>query len=199
VLTSLMPAEPEAIGLLALMLLTDARRPARLDEAGEVVTLEEQDRTRWDGGEIGEGLTLLDAALRHRRAGQYQLQAAIAACHARAADPADTDWAQIAWVYGQLRELLPSAVVELNRAVAVAMADGPAAGLAIVEELDAGGLLADYHLLPATRADFLRRLGRLQEAAAAYRQALELAATEPEQRFLARRLAEVRGADRGRG
>jgi RNA polymerase sigma-70 factor (ECF subfamily) len=197
VLTALMPAEPEAIGLLALMLLTDARRPARLDEAGELVTLEEQDRGRWDDGEIGEGLTLLEAALRHRHAGQYQLQAAIAACHARAADPADTDWAQIAWVYGQLRGLVPSAVVELNRAVAVAMADGPAAGLAILEELEADGLLADYHLLTATRADFLRRLGRPQEAAAAYRQALELAPTEPEQRFLARRLAEVNSADSG--
>jgi RNA polymerase sigma-70 factor, ECF subfamily len=195
VLTTLMPAEPEAIGLLALMLLTDARRPARLDEAGELVTLEEQDRGRWDDGEIGEGLTLLGAALRHQHAGQYQLQAAIAACHARAADPADTDWAQIAWVYGQLRELLPSAVVELNLAVAVAMADGPAAGLAIVAELEAGGLLPDYHLLAATRADFLRRLDRPQEAAAAYRQALELAPTEPEQRFLARRLAEVSSAD----
>jgi len=177
------------------MLLTDARRPARLDEAGELVTLEEQDRGRWDDGEIGEGLALLDAALRHRHAGPYQLQAAIAACHARAADPADTDWAQIAWVYGQLRGLLPSAVVELNRAVAVAMAEGPAAGLTIVAELEAGGLLTDYHLLAATRADFLRRLGRPQEAAAAYRQALELAPTEPEQRFLARRLAEVSSAD----
>ena len=125
VLASLMPAEPEVTGLLALMLLTDARRPARLDDDGDVVPLEEQDRTRWDRAEISEGLDLLAAALRHRRAGQYLLQAAIAACHARAASPADTDWAQIATLYGALREVLPSAVVELNRAVAVAMADGP--------------------------------------------------------------------------
>ncbi len=194
VLTNLMPAEPEASGLLALMLLTDARRAARLDDAGDVVTLDEQDRSRWNTGEIGEGIGLLEAALRHRRAGQYQLQAAIAACHASAADPADTDWARIALLYGQLREVVPSPVVELNRAVAIAMADGPAAGLAIVDELGAGGQLAGYHLLAATRADFLRRLGRLNEAAESYRQALELAATEPEQRFLAKRLEEVTGA-----
>jgi RNA polymerase sigma-70 factor (ECF subfamily) len=191
VLATLMPAEPETTGLLALMLLTDARRPARLDSDGDVVTLDEQDRTRWDADEIDEGLGLLDAALRHRRAGQYQVQAAIAACHARAADPADTDWPEIAALYGRLRELLPSAVVELNRAVAVAMADGPAAGLALVEALDAGGQLAGYHLLEATRADFLRRLGRLDDAAASYREALELAATEPERRYLTRRLTEV--------
>jgi RNA polymerase sigma-70 factor, ECF subfamily len=128
ILAGLMPAEPETSGLLALMLLTDARRPARFDARGDVITLDEQDRNRWDAAEIGEGLALLDAAIRHRRAGQYQLQAAIAACHARAADPADTDWAQIAALYGLLREVTPSAVVELNRAVAVAMADGPAAG-----------------------------------------------------------------------
>jgi len=186
-----MPAEPEATGLLALMLLTDSRRPARLDSGGDVVTLDEQDRSRWDAAEIDEGLGLIDAALRHRRAGQYQVQAAIAACHARAADPADTDWAEIAALYGWLRELVPSAVVELNRAVAVAMADGPAAGLALVDALDAGGQLPGYHLLEATRADLLRRLGRLDEAAASYRTALALAATEPERRYLTRRLAEV--------
>ncbi len=191
VLTKLMPAEPEASGLLALMLLTDARRPARLDDAGDVVTLDEQDRSRWDTGEIGEGIGLLEAALRHRRAGQYQLQAAIAACHASAADAADTDWARIALLYGKLREIVPSAVVELNRAVAIAMADGPAVGLAIVDELGAGGRLTGYHLLAATRADFLRRLGRMDEAAESYRQALELSATEPEQRFLAKRIEEV--------
>jgi RNA polymerase sigma-70 factor, ECF subfamily len=191
VLASLMPAEPETTGLLALMLLTDARRPARLDSGGDVVTLDEQDRSRWDSTEINEGLGLLDAALRHRRAGQYQVQAAIAACHARAADPADTDWPEIAALYGRLRELVPSAVVELNRAVAVAMSDGPAAGLSLVDALNAGGQLAGYHLLEATRADFLRRLGRLDEAAASYREALALAATEPERRYLTRRLAEV--------
>jgi RNA polymerase sigma-70 factor (ECF subfamily) len=191
VLTSLMPAEPEVTGLLALMLLTDARRPARLDRRGDVVTLEEQDRAQWDQAEISEGLAALEAALRHRRAGQYQVQAAIAACHAQAADPDDTDWAQIASLYARLRELVPSAVVELNRAVAVAMADGPAAGLALVEALEAGSQLAGYHLLQATRADLLRRLGRLDEAAASYREALALTATEPERRFLSRRLAEI--------
>jgi RNA polymerase sigma-70 factor (ECF subfamily) len=196
VLTSLMPAEPEATGLLALMLLTDARRPARLDDSGDVITLDEQDRSRWDADQIGEGLGLLDVALRHRRAGQYQVQAAIAACHARAADPAETDWAEIAGLYGRLRELLPSAVVELNRAVAVAMADGPAAGLALVNALDADGRLAGYHLLEATRADLLRRLGRFDEAAASYRDALALAATEPERRFLRGRLAEVTAGQR---
>ena len=193
VLISLMPAEPEASGLLALMLLTDARRVARLDEHGDLITLEEQDRSRWDRDEIGEGIGLLDAALRHRRAGQYQLQAAIAACHARAADPADTDWSQIALLYRQLHGFLPSAVVELNRAVAVAMADGPEAGLTIIDALEASGQLPAYHLLAATRADFLRRLGRGEEAAASYRQALELVATEPERRFLTRRLEEVSG------
>jgi RNA polymerase sigma-70 factor (ECF subfamily) len=197
VLTNLMPAEPEASGLLALMLLTDARRAARLDDAGDVVTLDEQDRSRWNQDEIGEGIGLLETALRHRRAGQYQLQAAIAACHASAADPADTDWAEIALLYGELRGIVPSAVVELNRAVAIAMADGPAVGLAIVDELGAGGQLAGYHLLAATRADFLRRLGRLDEAAQSYRRALELAATEPEQRFLAKRLEEVTASQPG--
>ena len=173
------------------MLLTDARRPARLDRDGDVVPLEEQDRTRWDRAEISEGLDLLAAALRHRQAGQYLLQAAIAACHARAASPADTDWAQIASLYAALREVVPSPVVELNRAVAVAMADGPDAGLALVEALERESQLAGYHLLQATRADLLRRLGRLDEAAASYRAALALTATEPERRFLARRLAEI--------
>jgi RNA polymerase sigma-70 factor, ECF subfamily len=191
VLTGLMPAEPEATGLLALMLLNDARKAARLDQDGDVVTLEDQDRTRWDAAEMTEGLGLLDAALRHRRAGPYQLQAAIAACHAQAADYAETDWAQIALLYGQLHKVLPSAVVELNRAVAVAMADGPAAGLEIVERLDASEQLGGYYLLAATRADLLRRLGRRGEAAASYRAALAAAATEPERRFLARRLDEV--------
>ena len=140
-----------------------------------------------------EPLGLLDAALRHDRAGPYQLQAAIAACHTTAADAADTDWAQIAQLYGRLAQLVPSAVVELNRAVAVAMADGPAAGLQLVEALDASGDLAGYHLLPATRADLLRRLKRHAEAAASYREALELAATDAERRYLAQRLAETTG------
>jgi RNA polymerase sigma-70 factor, ECF subfamily len=197
VLANLMPGEPETTGLLALMLLTDARRPARLDDNGDVITLDEQDRSAWDAGYIEEGLGLLDAALRHRRAGPYQVQAAIAACHARAADAAETDWAEIAGLYGRLRDLVPSAVVELNRAVAVAMADGPAAGLALVDALDAGGQLTGYHLLEATRADLLRRLGRFDEAAARYRDALALAATEPERRYLTRRLAEVSAAQPG--
>jgi RNA polymerase sigma-70 factor, ECF subfamily len=191
VLNSLMPAEPETCGLLALLLLTDARRGARLDDNGDVITLDRQDRTQWDIAKVSEGLELLGSALRHRRVGQYQLQAAIAACHARAADPADTDWAQIAALYGRLYEILPSPVVELNRAVAISMADGPAAALAIVEDLDASGQLAGYHLLAATRADMLRRLGRLEEAAEWYREAIAMSSTEPEQRFLTRRLDEV--------
>jgi RNA polymerase sigma-70 factor (ECF subfamily) len=187
----LMPDEPEALGLLALMLLHHARRAARVDDAGELVTLEDQDRTRWDRGAIDEGTAVLETALRRGRPGPFQLQAAIAACHATAADAADTDWAQIAALYGELVRIVPSAVVRLNQAVAVAMADGPAAGLAIVESLEASGGPAGYHLLPATRADLLRRLGRLDEAAGAYREALALAATEAERRYLARRLAET--------
>jgi RNA polymerase sigma-70 factor (ECF subfamily) len=196
-LVSLMPDEPEALGLLALMLLHHARRAARVDDAGDVVTLEDQDRALWDATEIDEGLGLLDAALRQDRAGSYQLQASIAGCHVSAASAADTDWARIAELYGRLAPLVPSAVVELNRAVAVAMADGPAAGLMLVQALEASGALAGYHLLPATRADLLRRLERHAEAAAGYREALELASTEAERRYLTRRLAEVtEGADR---
>ena len=190
-LTRLMPDEPEAVGLLALMLLQDARSAARLDDCGELVRLEDQDRSRWDAAEIDEGIRLLEAALRRQRAGPYQLQAAIAACHAEAAQAAETDWQQIALLYGELRRIIPSAVVELNRAVAVAMADGPAAGLALVDELAASGELAGYYLLPATRADLLRRLDRREDATASYREALDLAATEPERRYLSRRLAEV--------
>ena len=192
-LTALMPDEPEAAGLLALMLLQDARSAARLDDDGELVSLEEQDRSRWDAAKIAEGIRLLEAALRRQRAGPYQLQAAIAACHAEAAQASDTDWAQIAQLYGELRRLVPSAVIELNRAVAVAMADGPAAGLPLVDELAAGGALTGYYLLPATRADLLRRMERSDEAAASYRQALDLVATGPERRYLSRRLAEVGG------
>ncbi len=192
-LASLMPDEPEAAGLLALMLLQDARRAARIDDTGELVSLEDQDRSQWDQAEISEGRNLLAAALRRQRAGPYQIQAAIAACHADAGRASDTDWAQIALLYGRLREVVPSAVVELNRAVAVAMADGPAAGLELVESLEAGGTLAGYYLLPATRADLLRRLERWPEAAAGYRQALGQVATEPERRYLSKRLAEVGG------
>jgi RNA polymerase sigma-70 factor (ECF subfamily) len=186
-----MPDEPEVEGLLALLLLHDARRATRVDEAGELVTLEHQDRSRWDAGEIAEGADLLEAALRRGRPGAYQVQAAIAACHATAADEADTDWTEIAALYGQLARLVPSPVVELNRAVAVGMAEGPAAGLALVEALEASGALAGYHLLPATRADLLRRLGRPAEASAAYREALALATTDTERRYLTRRLEEA--------
>ncbi len=192
-LSGLMPDEPEAAGLLALMLLQDARAAARLDEDGDLVSLEEQDRSRWNPAEIAEGISLLGAALRRQKAGPYQLQAAIAACHAEAARPGDTDWAQIALLYGELRRLVPSAVVELNRAVAVAMADGPQAGLALVDELAGSGQLDGYYLLPATRADLLRRMDKRDAAADSYREALGLAATEPERRYLARRLAEVSG------
>jgi RNA polymerase sigma-70 factor (ECF subfamily) len=190
-LAGLMPDEPEALGLLALMLLHHARRAARVDDAGDLVTLEDQDRARWDRTAIDEGLELLDTALAHDRAGPYQLQAAIAACHATATRAADTDWGRIARLYGRLAELVPSAVVELNRAVAVAMADGPAAGLELVDALDASGALAGYHLLAATRADLLDRLGRHAEAVAAYRAALDGASTEAERRHLARRLEDA--------
>jgi RNA polymerase sigma-70 factor, ECF subfamily len=191
ILAELMADEPEALGLLALMLLQHSRRTARLDGAGDLVTLEEQDRSRWDASEIEEGVGLLDDALRHDSAGYYQLQAAIAACHATAQDAVDTDWSRIAVLYGRLAGLAGSPVVELNRAVAVAMAEGPAAGLELVESLEASGALAGYHLLPATRADLLRRLDRRADAAAAYREALELAATDAERRYLQRRLGEI--------
>jgi RNA polymerase sigma-70 factor (ECF subfamily) len=192
-LARLMPDEPEAGGLLALMLLHDARRAARLDAAGGLVPLEEQDRALWDAAAIGEGVRVLEDALLRRRPGPYQVQAAIAACHATAPTAAGTDWAQIAALYGVLSRLAPSAVVRLNRAVAVGMAEGPAAGLALVERLEAAGELGGYHLLPATRADLLRRLGRAEEAAAAYRAAIGLAPTGAERRYLAGRLAEVTG------
>jgi RNA polymerase sigma-70 factor, ECF subfamily len=196
-LAQLMPDEPEVLGLVALMLLHDARRAARVDAAGGLVTLDNQDRTLWDQDEIGDGVALLEAAGRLERPGPYQLQAAIAACHSTALDAADTDWARIAELYAHLVRLVPSAVVKLNQAVAIAMASGPAAGLELVEALDASGELAGYHLLPATRADLLRRLDRPTEAAAAYREALDLAPTEPERRYLARRLAETGVDDRG--
>lgn len=189
----LMPDEPEALGLLALMLFHDARRAARVDGSGDLVTLEDQDRSRWDGREIDEGAGLLETARRRRHPGPYQLQAAIAACHATAPEAAGTDWAQIVRLYGELAQLVPSPVIELNRAVAVAMADGPAAGLELVDALEASGALSGYHLLPATRADLLRRLGRSAEAAVSYREALDLASTDAEYRYLARRLAETTG------
>jgi RNA polymerase sigma-70 factor, ECF subfamily len=187
---ALMPDEPEALGLLALMLFHEARREARLDAAGDLVLLEVQDRTRWDASTIEEATATLEAALRLRRPGAYQVQAAIAACHAQARRPDDTDWAEIAGLYARLAELAPSPVVELNRAVAVSFWLGPEDGLELVEDLEARGDLAQYHLLPAARADMLRRLGRHTEAAEAYRAALALAGTEAERRFLERRLRE---------
>ena len=191
VLAALMPDEAEAAGLLALMLLHDARRPARLDAAGDLVTLEDQDRSSWDQASIGEGVSVLAGALRRGRPGPYQIQAAIAACHATALAAADTDWAQIAGLYEQLARFLPTPVVALNHAVAAGMAFGPAAALPLLAALEESGQLAGYHLLPATRADMLRRLGRPAEAAVAYREALELAGTDAERRFLTRRLAET--------
>jgi RNA polymerase sigma-70 factor (ECF subfamily) len=191
VLVRLMPSEPEASGLLALMLMHDARRAARLDASGDLVTLEDQDRSLWDAASVSEGVAVLEGALRSGRPGPYQVQAAIAACHVTAAQASDTDWAQIALLYGQLARFLPTPVVELNRAVAVGMADGPLAGLVLVEALEKSGKLAGYHLLAATKADMYRRLDRAEEAAACYREALELASTDAERRFLTRRLTEV--------
>jgi RNA polymerase sigma-70 factor, ECF subfamily len=189
VLTALMPDEPEARGLLALMLLQDSRRAARLDDAGDFIPLDEQDRSRWNRAQIAEGLELAEQALRRGRPGPYQIQAAIAACHASAPAAASTDWRQIALLYDQLARLTPSPVVALNRAVAVAMAEGPEAGLLLADEL--ADALSGYHLLPATRADLLRRAGRRAEAADAYRTALDLAPTDAEQRYLRRRLDEL--------
>ncbi|MGW3115902.1 RNA polymerase sigma factor [Streptomyces sp. NPDC001107] len=194
VLARLMPDEPETLGLLALLLLHDARRHTRVDTAGELVTLEDQDRTAWDRAEIDEGATLLETALRRGSPGPYQIQAAIAACHTTAATAEDTDWADVAGLYGELARFVPSAVVRLNRAVAVGMSEGPDAGLALVAELEAEGDLAGYHLLPATRADLLRRSGRSREAAEAYERALELVENDAERRFLEKRLAECRSA-----
>jgi RNA polymerase sigma-70 factor (ECF subfamily) len=197
VLVSLMPDEPEAAGLLALMLLQDSRRAARVDAAGDLIVLEDQDRSLWDSALIAEGSVQLDAALRRGQPGPYQLQAAIAACHASAATAADTDWTQIALLYGELLRFLPTPVVELNRAVAVGMAYGPAEGLAVVASLERSGKLAGYHLLPATRADLLRRLGAADDAAFAYREALALAPTEAERRYLNRRLVALTLPARG--
>ena len=187
-LVELLP-EPEAIGLLALMLLHESRRAARSSAAGEVVLLQAQDRTRWNPTLIAEGSALVTRALSSRRFGPYTLQAAIAAVHAEAADAAATDWAQIAGLYDVLLRAEPSPVVALNRAVAIAMRDGPAAGLALIDALLARGELADYHLAHAARADLCRRLGRVAEARASYERALALARQAPERQFLERRLA----------
>jgi len=191
VLAELLPGEPEATGLLALMLFHRARQAARVNHRGDLVTLEDQDRTRWDQAQIALARRYLADALAARRPGQYQIQAAIAGCHTAASTAQATDWRAIARLYQHLADMTGSPVVELNRAVAVAMADGPVAGLTLLQALEAGGALAGYYLLPATRADFLRRLGRNEEAAGAYQEAAALAGTGPERRFLDARLAEV--------
>jgi RNA polymerase sigma-70 factor (ECF subfamily) len=188
ILAVLMPDEAEVLGVLALMLFHDSRREARTSPAGELVLLEDQDRSSWDRRKIDEGHRVLERALSLRRAGAYQLQAAIAALHAEAATPDETDWTQIAALYAELARDDPSPIVELNRAVAVAMAEGPAYGLDLVERIPG---LDGYHLLHAARADLLRRLGRTEEAASAYAQALELATNPTERGFLERRLAEL--------
>jgi RNA polymerase sigma-70 factor (ECF subfamily) len=180
---------PELDGLRALMLFADARRDARTDEAGELVLLPDQDRTRWDRAEIAEGRGLVARALAAGAPGPYALEAAIAALHAEAARAEETDWRQIAALYQRLAALHPSPVVALNRAVAVAVAEGPEAALPLVDAL--AEPLERYHLWHATRADLLRRIGRTDEAIAGYRQALALAQNEPERRFLARRLGEL--------
>ena len=196
-LAELMPDEPEVVGLLALMLAHDARRAARVDGNGDLVLLDAQDRRLWDTVAIEEAVALLEGALRRGRAGPYQVQASIAACHATAREAADTDWAEIAALYGELAKMTASPVVELNRAVAVAMADGPEVGLTIIDTIEASGRLNDYHLLWAARADLLRRLDRREEAAVAYRQAHVLASTDAERRYLSRRLHEVTRAGVG--
>ncbi len=193
VLATLMPDEPEVLGLLALMLLHDARREARVGPEGDMILLEDQDRSRWNRARIDEGRELLDRALRMKRIGSNQIQAAIAALHDDAATADETDWNEIAALYGVLGRIAPSPVIELNRAVAVAMASGPEAGLRLVDAVGASGQLDDYPYLHAARADLLRRLGRSEEAADAYRRAHELTGNVAEQAFLDRRLAEIRG------
>jgi len=190
-LTHLLP-EPEAMGLLALMLLDESRRAARASPSGDLILLEGQDRSRWNREMIAEGTALVERALASRRIGPYALQAAIAAVHAEAPNAAATDWSQIVGLYDVLVRAEPSPVVELNRAVAVAMRDGPAAGLALVDAILARGELSDYRLAHAARADLCRRLGNKQEAAVSYQRALALTRQEPERRFLERRLAELR-------
>jgi RNA polymerase sigma-70 factor (ECF subfamily) len=190
------PQEPEAAGLLALMLFHHARRSSRTDAAGDLVTLEEQDRGLWDRTEIAEAIALLAAAerlgiARRSRPGSYRIQAAISACHMTARTPGSTDFGRVALLYESLAQIAPSPVVELNRAVAVAMSQGPEAGLALIEHLDRSRSLDGYYLLPAAKADLLRRLGRRSEARDEYQRARELAPSEAERRYLGRRLAET--------
>jgi RNA polymerase sigma-70 factor (ECF subfamily) len=183
--------DPEALGLLALMLLQESRRAARTSPEGDLILLEDQDRSRWDREKIREGLALVGRAVESERVGVYTIQAAIAAVHAEAATASATDWTRMVGWYDLLAQAAPSPIVELNRAVAVAMRDGPEAGLEIIDSILAGGLLADYHLAHAARADLCRRLGRTAEARESYHKALELARQEPERRFLERRRREL--------
>ena len=192
-LLELLP-EPEVTGLLALMLLHESRRAARASPQGDVILLDDQDRSLWNKDEIAEGLSLTEAALRSRRFGPYTLQAAIAAVHAASPSAASTDWRQITLLYDQLLRLQPSPVVELNRAVAVAMSEGPEQGLRLIDDLLAGDHLSQYHLAHSARADLCRRLGRISEARASYEIALSLAQKDPDRRFLARRLEELKSA-----
>jgi RNA polymerase sigma-70 factor, ECF subfamily len=193
-LCALIPRDAETLGLLALMLLHDSRRNARINAGGQLVTLEEQDRCLWDRAEMEQGFRLVETALRLQHAGPYQLQAAIAALHAHAKTFAETDWAEIAGLYNQLKNISPSPVVALNHAVAIAMSEGPVRGLELIDELGATGDLIDYHLFHAARADLLRRLDRKAEAAEAYARALNLARNPIEQNYLRRRIAELTSA-----
>jgi RNA polymerase sigma-70 factor (ECF subfamily) len=191
----MMPAPPpEVTGLLALILLHDSRRDARLDQAGDLVVLEEQDRSRWDRRQIAEALPLVEEAFRGGP-GPYTVQAAVAALHCQAAWPEDTDWPQILSLYDLLERLQPSPIVSLNRAVAVAMVQGLPSGLALIDELAAAGDLDNYHLLHSARADLLRRMGSSAEATKAYERALTLVSNDSERRFLERRLREVQGPE----
>lgn len=189
--SALLPSEPEVLGLLALELLHDARRAARTDDAGQLVTLEDQDRSLWDHARIEEGVALVEQALRMGRVGPYQLQAAIAAIHDESATADETDWPQIVALYTMLVRIQPSPIIELNRAVAIAMAEGPSAGLRILDELARAGTLDDYHSFHAARAELLRRAGQPGEAAPHYARAIELCANDVERAYLERRLGET--------
>ena len=191
-LIELLP-EPEAIGLVALMLLQESRRAARTSSNGDLILLDQQDRSRWDRDRINDGLRLVNHALQSKRFGPYTVQAAIAAVHAEAADPAATDWRQIVGLYDLLLRIDPSPVVSLNRAAAIAMRDGPASGLGLINDLLESGALADYALAHSAQAELCRRLGRISDAIASYRRALELTQQEPERRFLLHRIAELGG------
>jgi RNA polymerase sigma-70 factor, ECF subfamily len=190
-LLDLLP-EPEVVGLLGLMLLQESRRAARTSPDGDLILLEQQDRSLWNGDQIAEGISLTESALRSRRFGAYTLQAAIVAVHSESSSAAFTDWRQITLLYDQLLRIQPSPVVELNRAVAIAMCEGLEQGLALINDLLAREHLSHYHLAHSARADLCRRLGRIPEARASYEKALALASQEPERRFLARRIEQLK-------